>query len=40
MSVGISHGYSWMSELPFLALKFFVPASVGFLVVKKWGRQA
>ncbi len=40
MSVGISHGYSWMSELPFLALNFFVPASVALLVLKKWGRQA
>ena len=37
MSVGISHGYSWMSELPFLALNFFVPALVAFFVMKKWG---
>ena len=37
MSVGISHGYSWMSELPFLALNFFVPALVAFFVTEKWG---
>lgn len=39
MSVGLSHGYSWMSELPFLALNFFVPAIVALVVLKKWGHQ-
>ena len=40
MSIGMGHGYSWMSELPFLALNFFVPACVALLIKNKWGTHA
>lgn len=39
MSVGMSHGYSFISELPFLALNFGGPALVGWLIYKHWSGQ-
>lgn len=35
MSIGISHGYGFMEEIPFLLLNFGVPSAVAFFVAKK-----
>lgn len=37
MSVGMSHGYSFMSELPFFAINFVIPALAAVLACKTWG---
>lgn len=37
MSVGMGHGYSFLSELPFLLINFGVPALTGWLICKRWG---
>jgi hypothetical protein len=36
MSVGMSHGYSFVSEMPFLFLNFGLPAIVALALLKKW----
>lgn len=36
MSVGMGHGYSFASELPFLLLNFGLPALLALLLLKKW----
>ena len=36
LSVGMSHGYSFASELPFLLLNFGLPALLAFFLLKKW----
>ncbi len=36
MSVGMGHGYSFASELPFLLLNFGLPALLAFFLLKKW----
>ncbi|MBS1174026.1 MAG: hypothetical protein H6R05_157 [Burkholderiaceae bacterium] len=38
MSIGMGHGYSFLSELPLLLINFGVPAMVAWFVLKKWGR--
>jgi hypothetical protein len=35
MSVGVSHGYSIVSELPFLLINFSIPALVAWFVLRK-----
>ena len=35
MSVGMSHGYSFMSELPFLVINFTIPALAAAFACKK-----
>ena len=35
MFVGMSHGYSFISELPFLALNFGLPALIAWIILKK-----
>ena len=37
MSVGMGHGYSFLSELPFLLINFGVPALAAWLINKRWG---
>ncbi|WP_229809663.1 hypothetical protein [Formosimonas limnophila] len=34
MSIGISYGYGFMEEIPFLLLNFGVPSAVVFFVTK------
>ena len=36
LTVGMSHGYSLASEVPFLLLNFGLPAVAGWMVLKKW----
>lgn len=35
MSIGMGHGYSFMSELPFLLINFGIPAAVAFFTLRK-----
>lgn len=35
MSVGMSHGYSFMSELPFFLINFGIPAAAAFSALRK-----
>ncbi len=35
MSVGVSHGYSVASELPFLLINFALPAAAAWLLMRR-----
>lgn len=37
LTVGLSHGYSLVSELGFLALNYGLPMVVAWGLMKKWG---